>query len=63
MRDFTGNMIFTSHDFQILDTVANRIIELTPNGMIDQLMSYGEYIKSAKIHDLKQELYGEAVFQ
>jgi hypothetical protein len=44
-----------------LDTVGNRIIEMTPNGMIDQLMTYGEYIHSSRIKDLREELYGEAV--
>ena len=62
MRDFQGNMIFTSHDFQILDTVANRIIEITPNGIIDQLMTYGEYINSSRIKTLRAEMYGDAVF-
>lgn len=60
MKDFSGNMIFTSHDYQILDTVANRIIELTSNGLVDQLMSYGEYIHSAKVKAMRAELYGEA---
>lgn len=62
MKDFTGNMIFTSHDYQILDTVANRIIEITDKGVIDQLMTYGEYIHSDKIKALRSELYGEATF-
>jgi ATPase subunit of ABC transporter with duplicated ATPase domains len=61
MRDFTGNMIFTSHDYQILDTVANRIIEITPNGMIDQLMTYGEYIHSPRIKALREEMYGDTI--
>jgi ATPase subunit of ABC transporter with duplicated ATPase domains len=61
MRDFTGNMLFSSHDYQILDTVGNRIIEMTPNGMVDQLMTYGEYIHSSRIKALREELYGEAV--
>ncbi len=61
MRDFPGNMLFCSHDYQILDTVANRIIEMTANGMIDQLMTYGEYIHSSRIKALREELYGEAV--
>ena len=61
MRDFPGNMLFSSHDYHILDTVANRIIEMTPNGMIDQLMTYGEYIHSNRIKALREELYGEAV--
>jgi ATPase subunit of ABC transporter with duplicated ATPase domains len=62
MKDFTGNMIYTSHDYEILDSVANRIIEITPNGLIDQLMTYGEYLHSDKIKNLKAELYGEAAF-
>ena len=61
MKDFTGNMVFTSHDYQILDTVANRIIEIAPNGVIDQLMNYGEYLHSNKIKNLRAELYGSAV--
>ncbi|MFM8373838.1 MAG: ABC-F family ATP-binding cassette domain-containing protein, partial [Bacteroidota bacterium] len=40
MKDFTGNIIFTSHDYQLLDSVANRIVEITPRGLIDQSMSY-----------------------
>ena len=59
MVEFTGNMIFTSHDHQIMHTVANRIIEITPNGMIDSLMSYNEYLKSDRIQ--KQRLALEAV--
>ena len=61
MRDFTGNIIFTSHDYQILDSVANRIIEITPNGLIDQYMSYSEYIHSDKVHNMRAELYEEGV--
>lgn len=58
MQEFTGNMIFTSHDYQILDSVANRIIEITPKGLIDQYMSYGDYLHSPKVAQLKAELYG-----
>jgi ATPase subunit of ABC transporter with duplicated ATPase domains len=60
MKDFTGNMIFTSHDFHILDTVGNRIIEIGDKGIIDQLMTYGEYIHSSKVKAMRAELYGEA---
>ncbi len=60
MRDFSGNMIFTSHDFHILDTVGNRIIEIGDKGIIDQLMTYGEYIHSSKVKAMRAELYGEA---
>jgi ATPase subunit of ABC transporter with duplicated ATPase domains len=57
MSDFTGNMIFTSHDYQILDSVANRIVELGPKGMIDQTMQYGEYIHSPKVQVARAEIY------
>ncbi len=49
MTEFKGNMIFTSHDHQIMHTVANRIIELKPSGMIDSLLSYNEYLKADRI--------------
>lgn len=58
MTDFQGNMLFTSHDFQIMDTVANRIIEITPNGVIDQLMTFSEYIHSEKVKNLRIKMYG-----
>jgi ATPase subunit of ABC transporter with duplicated ATPase domains len=61
MRDFAGNMMFTSHDYQILDSVANRIIEIAPNGIIDQNMTYSEYIHSPKVQQARLELYGETV--
>jgi len=61
MRDFPGNMIFTTHDHQIISTVANRIIEISPNGIIDTLMSFDDYIKSDKIKKQKAKLYGTKV--
>ena len=61
MQEFSGNIIFTSHDYQILDSVANRIIEVTPNGLIDQYMTYSEYVHSQKVHDMRDQLYGDAV--
>ncbi len=61
MQEFSGNIIFTSHDYHILDSVANRIIEITPNGLIDQNMAYSEYVHSEKVIALKAEMYGEAV--
>jgi len=61
MQEFTGNIIFTSHDYQILDSVANRIIEITPNGLIDQYMSYGEYLHSDKVREMKARMYEEVM--
>ena len=53
--------LFTSHDHQFTHTVANRIIEITPNGIIDKRMSYDEYIEDEKIKSLREELYGVAI--
>jgi len=61
LQEFAGNMIFTSHDYQILDSVANRIIEITPNGLIDQYMSYHDYVHSEKVINLKAEMYEDGV--
>lgn len=61
MKDFKGNMLFTSHDFKLTNSVANRIIEITPNGIIDSLMSYEEYLKSDNIKAQREKLMGMAV--
>lgn len=58
MTDFTGSMLFTCHDHQLTQTVANRIIELTPKGIIDKLMTYDEYIADPRVKAQKIELYG-----
>ena len=56
MTEFKGNMIYTSHDHHIMDSVANRIIEITPYGIIDSLMTYSEYIRSPKIKEQREAL-------
>jgi ATPase subunit of ABC transporter with duplicated ATPase domains len=61
LRDFTGNLIFTTHDHQLISTVANRIIEISPNGMIDQLMDFDDYLRSEKIKKQREELYAGAL--
>ncbi len=58
-RLFKGNILFASHDHEFIQTVANRIIELTPKGTIDKLMDYDEYISSDAIQELKQKMYGQ----
>lgn len=55
--EFQGTLMFTSHDHELVNTVANRIIEITPNGMIDKMMPYDEYLKDQKILSLQEELY------
>ncbi|MNE35531.1 ABC transporter ATP-binding protein uup [compost metagenome] len=57
MSAFEGTMLFTSHDHELVSTVANRIIELTPNGFIDKMMPYDEYLQDSKIASLQEELY------
>lgn len=54
---FKGNILFSSHDHEFIGTVANRIIELTPKGTIDKLMSYDEYIHDEKIKEQRLKMY------
>ena len=57
LKLFKGNVLFASHDHEFIQTVANRIIELGPNGSIDKLMEYDEYIESPAIKELKEQIY------
>ncbi len=57
LKLFKGNILFASHDHEFINTVANRIIELTPNGTIDKLMNYEEYIHDERIRELRNKLY------
>ncbi|MDD2982435.1 MAG: ATP-binding cassette domain-containing protein [Crocinitomicaceae bacterium] len=57
MVEFGGTIIFTSHDHELVNTVANRIIEITPTGFIDKMMPYDDYLKDEKIAQLQEELY------
>lgn len=57
MKEFQGTLLFTSHDQELVNTVANRVIELTPNGIIDKMMPYEDYLKDKKIAQLQDELY------
>lgn len=57
MQNFKGNLIFSSHDHALTSSVANRIIEITPRGVIDSLMDYDEYLSSEKIRAEREKLY------
>ena len=57
LKLFKGNILFSSHDHEFIQTVATRIIELTPNGCIDKLMEYDEYIHDEKIKELREKMY------
>ena len=56
---FKGNVLFSSHDHEFIETVANRVIELTPAGTIDKLMSYDEYIHDDAIKEQKAKMYSQ----
>lgn len=58
MKDFKGTILFTTRDHALAETVADRILELTPNGLIDREMDFDEYMTSDKIKALKEEMYG-----
>ncbi|NND07163.1 MAG: ATP-binding cassette domain-containing protein [Saprospiraceae bacterium] len=55
--NYQGTLLFSSHDHQFIQTVANRIIELTPNGIIDQLKTLDEYLADQQIQELRTEMY------
>lgn len=57
LKDFPGTVLFTSHDHEFVQTVANRIIEISPNGFIDKLMSFDEYLESEQVQMQVQGLY------
>ena len=58
LKLFKGNILFSSHDHEFIQTVATRIIELTPNGIIDKLMDYDDYISNDAIKEQKERMYG-----
>lgn len=55
--DFTGTLLFVSHDHQFVQTIANRIIEITPQGLIDRQMEFDEYLENDDIKKLKESMY------
>src|SRR5574344_234598 len=57
LKLYKGNVLFSSHDHEFIETVANRIIELTPNGIIDKMMEYDEYITSDHIKEMRSRMY------
>lgn len=58
LQNYKGNILFASHDHEFIETVANRIIELTPNGTIDKLMTYEDYVHDDRIKELRNQMYG-----
>ncbi|MGG1924315.1 ATP-binding cassette domain-containing protein [Chryseobacterium sp. NRRL B-14798] len=57
LSNFKGNLLLASHDHEMLSTVCNRIIELTPSGIIDREMTYDEYLADKKVKELREKMY------
>lgn len=57
IKDFKGTVIFNSHDHEFINTIANRIIEIGPNGMLDKMMTFDEYLEDEKIKEQRAALY------
>lgn len=59
LQGYKGNILMSSHDHEFIETVANRVIELTPNGIIDKIMDYDDYITDEKVLALKEKMYNQ----
>jgi ATPase subunit of ABC transporter with duplicated ATPase domains len=57
LKDYTGTILFTSHDHELMQTVATRVIELTPNGIIDKAMTYDEFLSSPAVKEAREKMY------
>lgn len=57
LKNFKGTVIFSTHDHEFAQTVANRIIEITPNGVIDRYMTFDEYLENSSIKELRNKMY------
>lgn len=61
LKNFKGTVMLTTHDHEFAQTVGNRIIELTPNGVIDRYMTFDEYMSDKKIKEQREKMYGLTV--
>jgi ATPase subunit of ABC transporter with duplicated ATPase domains len=61
LKEFKGIVLFTSHDHELMQTVANRIVEITPNGIIDKMMTYDEYISDPDVKAQREKMYPKGV--
>jgi ATPase subunit of ABC transporter with duplicated ATPase domains len=57
LKNFKGTVLFTTHDHEFAQTVGNRVVELTPNGVIDRFMSFDDYMQDSKIKELRDKMY------
>ena len=58
LTNFPGNILMSSHDHEFINTICNRVIEITPNGIIDKLISYDDYVNDEGIQELRNKMYG-----
>ncbi|OBQ56604.1 ATP-binding cassette domain-containing protein [Tamlana sp. s12] len=58
LKNFKGTILFTTHDHEFAQTVANRVVELTPNGVIDRYTTWDDYMQDPKIKELRNQMYG-----
>jgi len=58
LAKFSGTVLFSTHDHEFAQTVATRIIELTPKGVINRFSTFDEYLEDPKIKELREEMYG-----
>ncbi len=61
LKNFKGTILFTTHDHEFAQTVANRVVELTPNGIIDRYTTFDEYMQDKKIKELRDKMYGATI--
>ena len=61
LKTYKGTVLFTTHDHQFAQTVANRVIELTPQGAIDRYLTFDEYMNDPKIKELREKMYAVGV--
>ena len=54
---FSGGLLFTSHDHQFISTIANRVIEITPQGLIDKMTNFDEYLENTELQDKIESMY------
>ena len=59
LERFDGTVLFTTHDHEFIQTVATKIIEITPNGILEKEMEYDDYLNDEKVQDRLEELYGK----
>jgi ATPase subunit of ABC transporter with duplicated ATPase domains len=57
LKNFKGSVIFTTHDHEFSQTVANRVVELTPKGAIDRYMTFDEYLDNDGVQELRKKMY------